>query len=109
MNPTTHQAWKRFHTFEAMNEPHSYTRTLEVERMLTHNGVDYYLVQFEVSVKRWTDDAQWPSIDCVSTVVAYDQGSNQVLSQPILDALWAMAKAWCEENMHELCERMEKE
>lgn len=101
-------AWSKFHAYEEMNEPHSYTQTLEVERMMTYNGVDY-LVQFEVSVKRWTDDAQSPSVDCVSTVVAYDQGSHQVLSKSVLDTLWAMARVWCEDNMDELCERMEKE
>lgn len=67
----------RFDTFNHFIESQSYTRTIEVERMLKLDGIEY-LCSFEIAFKLWRDESNYSSIDAVSSVAAYDMGGHQV-------------------------------
>lgn len=105
MNATTRERWSQF--YRTFQEPRSYTKTIDIERTLTRNGIEFHC-GFEVSVKFWEDNAHLPSIDCVSSVEAWYFNGQSVGHESILKDLDELAKQYAAEHIDDIIEEIER-
>lgn len=101
MNTQTRQQWSQF--YRTFQEPRSYTKTIDIERTL-----DAFSCGFEVSVLMWEDNQNMPSVECVSAVIAFNDGGQQVTNPATLNRLNTLAEQWCKDHLDELVDLIEK-
>lgn len=89
--------------FPPLNEIRSYTQVIQLEREI--GGL---LCNFEVGVRRWTDDARYPEIDCVSAIEAFDRGGHQVRNIVTLNMLSVIMHTYCREHIYDIIDAIEK-
>ena len=88
--------WQHF------NAPRPYTRTIELER-----SIGGFQCQFEVSVKLWPEHEQFPEIDCVSEIEAFNDGGQQCTNRATINTLETLVQTYCKEHLDEIVNDIE--
>ena len=103
VNIKTLRKWEMVGIYDHYHTPRSFLKSIELERELGSCSV-----LFEVTVKQWTEDAQFPEIESVSGLSAFNAGGQEITNPATLNTLQTLAEGYCRENMDEIIEMINK-